>query len=376
MTTQTKVTYKCVSADSHVNPPPTIYADRVPAELKERAPQVAKKDGKEVLRFEGREQKFMSLAGAAGADYAKLKTESDVAQKGHAGGWDPIARIKDMDTDGVDAEVLYGSGDGGGVEMKTTDRELRFAMMQVYNDWLAEYCSPNPARLVGIAEIPFWDINLAISEATRAKKLGLRGVLLPSIPAVDNSDAGDKSYIDPVYEPLWSALEDLEMPINFHLGGKPRTRGLEQMLLVSVTVNKAMMAEPMTSLIFSGVLTNHPKLKLVSVESGIGWMAFIVDWMDHSWERHRYHTNSPLDEKPSEVWRRHIYGTFIEDYVGVRERHTIGVNRIMWSSDYPHINSTWPKSQEYIARHLEDVPEDERRMIIADNCVELYNLNS
>ncbi len=164
------------------------------------------------------------------------------------------------------------------------------------------------------------------------------------------------------------------MSLNFHLGTKPITRGVEANLMISISCNKAMMAEPMTSLIFSGVLMRHPKLKAVSVESGIGWMAFLIPWMDHVWERHRYHTESPLEEPPSFYWHRQILGTFIDDIVGVQNRQIIGVENIMWSSDYPHINSSWPHSQEYIDTHFKGVPEDEKRKMIADNVANLYKI--
>lgn len=363
-----------ISADSHVNPPPTIYAERISPHLRDRAPRVENRGDHEVLVFEGREQRFISLDSAAGTKFDEVKLAQKTAKSERAGGWDPHARIPDMDDDGVDAEVLFGSGAGGGVTIATADREMKFGLMQAYNDWLTDFCKPYPDRLIGVAEIPHWDIDLAVAEAKRARKAGLRGVLLPSIPATVGSPESDKPFIDPMYEPLWDTLEDLEMSVNFHLGTKPITRGVEANLMISISCNKAMMAEPMTSLIFSGVLMRHPKLKAVSVESGIGWMAFLIPWMDHVWERHRYHTESPLEEPPSFYWHRQILGTFIDDIVGVQNRQIIGVENIMWSSDYPHINSSWPHSQEYIDTHFKGVPEDEKRKMIADNVANLYKI--
>ena len=125
------------------------------------------------------------------------------------------------------------------------------------------------------------------------------------------------------------------MPAHMHLGAHPLTPGLNQNLFASIVCNKAMMAEPITSLIYSGALRRHPKLKIVSVESGVGWMAFMVPWMDNVYERHRHWQNLDLGDVPSTYFRRQVYGTFIEDPVGVRERHTIGIGNIMWSNDYP-----------------------------------------
>ena len=159
-----------------------------------------------------------------------------------------------------------------------------------------------------------------------------------------------------------------------HLGARPLTNGLASNLIVSVTCNKAMMMEPIASLIASGALERHPKLKIVSVESGIGWMAFTVPWMDKVWEKHRYWTESPLKKPPSFYFHRQVLGTFIEDEVGVRERHVIGVENIMWSTDYPHADSTWPHSQQAIEGDFQGVPEDEKRQIIGGNAARLYGL--
>lgn len=363
-----------ISADSHVNPPATMYYERVPAKLKERAPRVESRGDHEVLVFEGREQRFGGLDSAAGTKFDKVKLQQQKAKSERAGGWDPHARIPDMDQDGVDAEVLFGSGAGGGVTIATNDREMKFGLMQAYNDWIKDFCAPYPDRLIGVAEIPHWDMDLAVAETKRARKGGLRGVLMPAVPAMADSPESDKPYTDPWYEPLWDTLEEQEMSLNFHLGPRPVTRGLESHLMIGISCNKSMMSEPMTSLIFSGVLMRHPKLKAVSVESGIGWMAFLLPWMDHVWERHRYHTGSTLEEPPSFYWHRQIFGTFIDDVVGVKNRDVIGVENIMWSSDYPHINSSWPNSQKYIDNHFQGVAEDEKRKMVSENVANLYKM--
>jgi predicted TIM-barrel fold metal-dependent hydrolase len=144
--------------------------------------------------------------------------------------------------------------------------------------------------------------------------------------------------------------------------------------MVAISVNKTVMCEPIATFIFSGALQRHPNLKLVSVESGIGWMAFLVPWMDHVFERHRYHTKSELTEAPSFYFHRQVFGTFIDDVVGVRNRDIIGVENIMWSSDYPHVNSSWPSSREYIEKHFGDVPLEERRKMVHDNAAKLYRI--
>jgi len=370
MSSETRI----ISADDHVNPPPTMYAERVPAEWRERMPRIERRGDQDLLVFEGNERPISLLEGSAGVASKDVKLLAKSKSEGRRGGWDPAARIEDMDFDGVDAQVLFGSGAGGGVAIRTLERPMQRVMMRAYNEWLAEFCRAFPKRLIGIGEIPVWDLDAALEEARRCAKLGLRGVLIPAVPAAIDSPASDRSYLDPHYERLWAALEDLSLPIHFHLGTRPVSRDLEKNLMALISVNKTVMCEPIAAFVFSGVLQRHPGLKLISVESGIGWMAFLIPWMDHVFERHRYHTKSELGEPPSFYFHRQVLGTFIEDVVGVRNRDIIGVENIMWSSDYPHVNSSWPESRMYIEKHFGDVPPEERRKMVGGNAARLYGL--
>ena len=367
--------YKIISADSHVNPVPTMYAERLPARFRDRAPRLEQRGSSQVMVFEGQDKRFTLLTSAAGKKFEDYEFVGENFEDGRKGGWDPHARIEDMEIDGVDAEVLYGSALGGGSELRAEDPEFHYALMQAYNDWTADFCRAYPDRLVGIADIPFRDLDLAIAEAKRARDNGMRGVLVPAIPAFDGDPPENKPYTDPWYEPLWSALEDLQMPIHFHLGARPLTRGMrEQQLIAALSCDKSMMSEPITSFIFSGALDRHPGLRIVSVEGEVGWMAFLVPWMDNMYERHRHWTGAHLPELPSFYFQRQVRGSFINDALGVRERHTIGLDCIMWSSDYPHSDSIWPHSQEWITENLAGVPADERHKIVCGNAVDLYGL--
>ena len=365
---------RIISADDHVNPPPTMYAERVPKEWRARMPRIERRGERDVLVFEHSERPISLLEGSAGVAAKDVQALAKSKSEGRRGGWDPAARIEDMDFDGVDAQVLFGSGAGGGVAIRSVERPLQLVMMRAYNEWLAEFCRPHPRRLIGIGEIPIFDQGAALEEARRCAELGLRGVLIPAVPAYVDSPAEDRSYLDPHYERLWAALADLDLPIHFHLGTRPVSRGLDKNLMVQISVNKSVMCEPIATFVFSGALQRHPNLRLVSVESGIGWMAFLVPWMDHVFARHRYHTKSELTEPPSFYFHRQVHGTFIDDVVGVRNRDVIGVENIMWSSDYPHVNSSWPESRVYIEKHFGDVPPEERRLMVGGNAARLYRL--
>jgi predicted TIM-barrel fold metal-dependent hydrolase len=365
---------RIISADDHVNPPPTMYAERVPAQWRSRMPRIERRGDRDVLVFEGNERPISLLEGSAGVASKDVQVLAKSKSEGRRGGWDPAARIEDMDFDGVDAQVLFGSGAGGGVAIRSVERPMQLVMMRAYNEWLAEFCRACPQRLIGIGEIPIWDLDAALEETRRCAQLGLRGVLIPAVPAYVDSPPGDKSYLDPGYERLWAALADLGLPIHFHLGTRPVSRDVDKNLMVLISVNKTVMCEPIATFIFSGILQRHPGLKLISVESGIGWMAFLVPWMDHVFERHRWHTKSELSETPGFYFHRQVFGTFIDDVVGVRNRDVIGVGNIMWSSDYPHVNSSWPESRVYIEKHFGDVPTEERRLMVGGNAARLYGL--
>ncbi|HJO23046.1 MAG TPA: amidohydrolase family protein [Myxococcota bacterium] len=371
-----KIEHPFISSDSHVNPDPAIWRDRLPQDLRSRAPRVEdRKDGQYVL-FEGSEQKISALSDAAGRKPGKMNDPvRDVRKEFKAGGWDAEVRLRDMERDSVVAEVLY----GGTYTFQTPDLALRFALTRAYNDWLAELCAHCPERLIGIAEIPSWDMDLAVAEVLRARELGHRGILIPAIPTLEGpwSTPADRPYTDPFWEPLWSVLEETEMSANMHLGTRPITRGLtESSLLSHIVCNKAMMAEPIASVIFSGALQRHPKLKLVSVEGGIGWMAFVVEFMDRIFQRHREWQNSPLKELPSHYFHRQVYGTFMEDVVGLRERELIGIQNIMWASDYPHADSTWPNSRKSLEEQMElaEVSAEDVYRIVFGNAADLYRI--
>jgi predicted TIM-barrel fold metal-dependent hydrolase len=342
-----------------------MYRERMPRRFGDRAPRVEQRGQQEVLILPDAEKLPSGLLAAAGQAYEDVELVMQRFDQGRQGGFDPHARIKDQDLDGVAAEVLF--GDDGGGALRSSDLDLRLALMQAYNDWLADFCRVYPERLVGIAELPFWDVDLALREAQRVRASGLRGVLMPAIPTTH-------AYNEDWYEPLWDVLEDLEMPVNMHLAGPPATRGLHTDSMAWITTNKLQMCEPITSMITSGALERHPKLQLVSVESMVGWMAWLVAHMDSIYEKQRHVLPMPITEVPSFYFRRQIHATFVEDPLGIRERHTVGIGCPLWSSDYPHSISSFGRSQELIERDFKGVPEAERDQIICGNAARLYGL--
>ena len=369
--------YKLVSADGHVNPLPTFWKEYLPKRFQDSAPRLEQTGDGDFVVFEGKRTPFLIIGSLAGTDVKDYKVTGTVKET-RPGGWEPRERLKDLAIDDVDAEVLYGGG-----PLSTSDPEMHLASYRAYNTWLSDFCSQAPDQLLGMAYIPIGNVEKAIDELRFAAGRGLRGVVIPAYPPDEGATEGgaimpgdpnsERSYGDPEFEPFWQAAVELNMPLNVHLGAR-RADLRPHRFLPAMTGSKLALGEVVAVFVFSSILQRHPDLKFVSVESGVGWFAFCAQYMDHVWDRHRYWTDSPLEERPSFYMNRQVYGTFLDDKVGVQLRNVAGAHNIMWSSDYPHSETTWPNSWKMIEEHFVGVPEDEKQRIICGNVVDLYKL--
>lgn len=366
---------RIISADSHVNPPKDLWSSRAPARLKERAPRVeSMATGGDVWLVDQNVAGGIGLDSMAGRKYEDFQAMGLTYKDMRPGAYDPKARLADMDQDGVDAEVLYF---GGPATHPVKDAELRRFIVQTYNDWMVELSAAAPKRLIALAHIPLFDLDEAVAELTRVAQAGLKGFHMNPFP----NDLGLPPLTDPIYDRLWAAIQDSGLPVSFHIMG-PRGMNIERLYDSTPGVKEAFislanisMTELIASLTFTGVLQRFPKLHFVIVESGIGWIPYFLERMDQTYQKHRFWTKSSLNEKPSVYWYRQGHATFIEDHSGVALRHKAGIDNIMWSTDYPHSDTTWPRSREVLAEHFKNVPDDERRRITGDNAAALYRLN-
>jgi predicted TIM-barrel fold metal-dependent hydrolase len=186
---------------------------------------------------------------------------------------------------------------------------------------------------------------------------------------------GDHSrhYYTEEWTPLWNAIADTGVILHMHLGARP-VSGVPGMFLTDMLMSKISMAEPLSLLIFNGLFERYPTVKLVSVESNMAWFPFAKEYMDKTYQKHRYWTKTELKKLPSEYWDEHIYSTFLHDKAGVELRHSIGIDNIMWSSDYPHSETTFPESRKDVEEHFANVPADETFKMVCGNAVRLYGL--
>jgi predicted TIM-barrel fold metal-dependent hydrolase len=368
-------TQRIISADSHVNPARDLWTQNVPAAFKDRAPRVESTPQGDFWIVDSQVKGAIGLDSSAGRKPEEFKPMGLTYKDMRPGSYDPKARLEDMDLDGVFAEVLYF---GGPVTQYPDDPALRRYIVQRYNDWMVELSKAAPQRLIGLAHVPLVDLDEGCAELERVAKAGLRGFHVDPFP----DERGGKALWDPAYEKFWSLVEETGLPMSFHIVG-PRSANVQAVFAnptpgvkeTFIAIAPISICEVVSTLVFTGILARHPKLKFVLVECGIGWIPYFLERMDQTFNKHRFWTKSILTEKPSFYWYRQGHATFIQDLAGIAERHRAGLQNILWSTDYPHSDSTWPKSREALAEHFKDVPASERDLIAGGNAARLYHLN-
>jgi len=366
-----------LSSDSHVFEPPDLWTKRIDNAFKSRAPRMERVGDVDHLVIEdGQMIAGIGLISNAGARYDAPETISDHArfEDVHEGGYDPAQHLRDMVIDGVYGEVLYPSQ--GLFYYKVADPQLFSAICRAYNDWLAEFCSVDPDRLKAIAMINVDDVADAVSELERTAKLGFVGAMITEYPSEE------RRYDHSDYEPLWAAAAGLNMPLSLHTATR---RVLSNTALVERTVHDAsrratkvfLPAISMCDMIFSGVFERYPDLRLAIVEFELSWVPYVLTNMDYTYrERHeeaQYRYKG--DTLPSDFFARNVFLSFQEDDIGIRLRDRIGVDCMMWGSDYPHSESTFPRSRQVLDEILQGVPEEERVKIVCHNTARLYGFD-
>jgi predicted TIM-barrel fold metal-dependent hydrolase len=329
-----------VSADSHVMEPVDLWQKRVPEEYREAAPL-----------------------------FPPHKLGEGFQQR--EGGHDPSARIKEMEIDGLSAEVLYPTLLLG--LFAQTDAGLQQACFRAYNDWLIDYCSVAPNRLIGIGAISVYDIDHAVAELTRCRRAGLRGALIWQAPHPD------LPFTSAHYDRLWAAAQDLEVPISMHIltghSYHSRERKDSEHYRGSVNLKLLDAINAIYDFIFYGALERYPKLRVVTVENEAGWLPFTVQQWDYYYRRFKDKKPVPMTKPPSEYIRGQVFSCFFNDSVCGHNLAWWGADNVMWSNDYPHWNSTWPNSLKVIQRDLGHLPAETQRKVLAGNVCKLYGLD-
>ena len=349
-----------ISADCHVTEPHDLWTANLPPGQREQGPRLEWRDGRGCFVAEGRVvRKLPPLPGGE----PRRDPSTGVPRFWSAD--DPTTRTRALELDGVWAEVLYPN-----VAFFCTyaieDPALQAGTCRVYNDWLAETFAHND-RLVPIGMLPILDLAASVAELERLRGLGLRGALLPT-------HADFRPYNDRAYEPLWETAAGLGVPLSFHAGtGRSQTPahgpGAAVVNYVS-TVSSPM--ETVAYLCAAGVLERHPRLRVGMVECGAGWLAWTLDAMDDAYREHQAWVRPKLADLPSESFRRQGFVTFQRDPVGLANVERTGTSCLLWGSDHPHPEGTFPESRRILEEQFDGIAQETTDRIVYRNAAELY----
>ena len=382
--------YSLISADTHMDlvyMPPEVFLENAPSHLRDMMPHVEDTDDGPFWMQQGSRVVPSGFGGLNSGEYQEGEERHldrmaevgffDSMQEGVFHPSNPDLRVKDLDIDGVDAEMMYGIleiGAGGRLGPDVEDAGVLEATYEVYNQWVADFVGKNPTRMNALACLTHRDPQTAADQLRKAADLGLRGaeILVPQM-------------VKPVYHKdwdiLWQTAEECQVPISFHtLGGKfirPRPEEEKEYKYVVRGLGEALFqiagSEFLISVILSGACERFPGFNWVLGECGIGWIPYIVERTDIEYDDRLFQLG--LEMKPSDYWRRQGHSTFQEEYVSTDEVERIGVDSIMWGSDYPHPDGVFPDSRAVIKKNLGHLPDEVVRQITCDNAAKLYRFN-
>ena len=373
-----------ISCDDHMDLgqlPADLWLMRLPAALRDRAPHIEERDGQALWICDGKVWGNWAGTQLSIEQLARPKPLYNSFDRGgiidQSERRPAIAelRLADMDRDGVQTQVIFGPI----FQISTDDPVLRVACYRVYNDWLLEFCTAAPDRLIGVPMLPETPDGATEELLRLAAKGRVRQVTLMIANIKPKLD-------DPAWEKLWTALEETGIVLSWHItvfGNRdPRAAGKAASVFENTKFFMANFLEPFVDLFAWGILERHPKLKIVVAEGGTGWLPWLVQELDYRhwrlWEAKEFWADkggAELETKPSELFKRQIWATFQEDYAAMSLIPFFGDGHLLWASDYPHPDGVWPNSRDAVTRQMKDLPAEMRRKLTHDNAARLYGLN-
>ncbi|HEX3864022.1 MAG TPA: amidohydrolase family protein [Stellaceae bacterium] len=376
--------YKLISADSHIVEPPDMYTSRIHPGMRDRAPRMERRKTPG-----GREYDAWMLEGAQvgtlGAVMQAGQRFEDPSQIDFLGIWEDVrkgaydadAMLRENEEDGIWGSVLQPSQ--GLFWYRVPDSALLTEICRCYNDWIAEFCQPHIHRLKGIAMLNVDDVDEACQELERCAKLGLVGAFIPVAPRPD------APYRHAIYDRLWWTAQDLKMPLLLHIGtprdgvpGNEFTTDVTAMTGAGRSTTDYWVRYSLSAMLFAGVFDRYPGLQIGSVEHEASWIPHWLKQMDFTYTERPVFTKGWKSREgmlPSDYWRRNMFVEFMEDDIGVKLREYIGVENMLWGSDYPHAEATFPRSQQFLQRMFAGVPDDDLRKITSENAAKKFGFS-
>jgi len=377
-------------ADSHWSEPADLFTSRAPAEYRDRVPRVEEVDGVPTWVFDGQVLGRHSAAGVIARDGHKEEAEKALFEwafdEVHVGAYDPKVRLQVLDECGIDAQIIFPSTIGlGGQDLGSVDDEaLKRLSIEIYNDAMAEIQAESNDRLVPLPLMPAWSVDACAMEARRVAALGARGVNMTSDP----QDLGAPDLANRAWDPFWEVCTDLHLPVHFHIGASVtgmtfygkypwESHGPNTKLAIGGTLLFIGNARVVVNIILSGVFDRHPGLKVVSVESGVGWIPFILEAMDYEMSENAPTELARLKKPPSEYFRSNMYATFWFEQNGGNLPpliEAVGEDSILFETDFPHPTCLYPNPLQTVEAKMATLSPDIRRKILGGNARTLYRI--
>jgi predicted TIM-barrel fold metal-dependent hydrolase len=377
---------KIVDCDTHFTEPKDLWTANAPAGLKDKMPHVRRIDG--VDQWYVGDKHFGSIGGNVIAKN-KNKLLGRLAFQNYdqitAGSYDVAARLEDMDAMGVWAQICFQNGGvtQAGSLVALNDEPLAISITQIFNDACADRMKASAGRINCMGTLPYWDKDIMNKEMRRIVDLGVKGIVLPDRPErLSQGYIGSDGKISPFWEEVFDICNATGTPINYHLNGSLDANsaiwdnlGFDQRLPIHALIHHVGCGATMSNLMVSGILDKYTNLKVGLIESGSGWVPFWLEAMDHQLEEFRTRENRGLKMRPKEYFQKHFWVTFwFETYAPKHMLEEIGVDRVLFETDFPHPTSLYPGVQDKLVNTLGGYDYQTRKSVLETNAVELYNL--
>ncbi|MEZ4331724.1 MAG: amidohydrolase family protein [Myxococcota bacterium] len=380
--------YRAIDVDTHITEPADVWTARVSSRWGKAVPHIEREDGVDYWTIGDRRlysPAAVTMAGFDGSPPDHRRGYDDIPRSA----FDAKARLEHMDVEGIHAQVLYPNlgGFGSAAYLQLGSPVLALECLRAYNDFLVEWCSADPERLIPVAALPFWDLDEAVREVFRTTRLGHRGINLCMRP----EDHGAPPLRDRHWDRLWSAIDETGLPVSFHIGGGDTSGVVDDRAGIGMRANMARFstllfvgnADCIAEIIFGGVCHRFPKLRFVSVESGVGWLPGFLEAADWQWANMEVRKEHPeYDLRPSEYFRRQIYGCFWFERHGLDRMLSLYPDNVLWETDFPHPTCQHPglksglaeRPADYVESALASQPAELCRKVLHGNAAALYGI--